>query len=116
MKLIFDLGNGYGKLVTPSGLSVSPSWVAPITDRTQAGNARVIEYVSGLSPHLSRGSMFAGGQDAATFLPQTSQRVGDYSDSTTQLQSKFLMRHLLSHHLGGMPLNTRQILIDLLQL
>lgn len=82
MKLIFDLGNGYGKLVTPSGLSVSPSWVAPITDRTQAGNARVIEYVSGLSPHLSRNAMFAGGQDAATFLPRTSQRVGDYSDST----------------------------------
>jgi len=27
-----------------------------------------------------------------------------------------LMRHLLGHHLGGMPLNTRQILIDLLQL
>ena len=42
--------------------------------------------------------------------------AGDYSDSNTQLQSKFLMRHLLSHHLGGMPLNTRQILIDLLQL
>ncbi len=42
--------------------------------------------------------------------------AGDYSDSTTQLQSKFLMRHLLSHHLGGIPLNTRQILIDLLQL
>jgi len=27
-----------------------------------------------------------------------------------------VMRHLLAHHLGGMPLNTRQILIDLLQL
>ncbi len=40
----------------------------------------------------------------------------DYSDTTTQMQSKFLMRHLLSHHLGGVPLNTRQILIDLLQL
>ncbi len=40
----------------------------------------------------------------------------DYSDATTQLQSKFLMRYLLAHHLGGIPLNTRQILIDLLQL
>jgi DNA repair protein RecO (recombination protein O) len=40
----------------------------------------------------------------------------DYSDNLTQTQSKFLMRHLLSHHLGGAPLNTRQILIDLLQL
>ena len=42
--------------------------------------------------------------------------AGDYADPTTQMQSKFLMRHLLAHHLGGMPLNTRQILIDLMQL
>ncbi len=40
----------------------------------------------------------------------------DYADGTTQLQSKFLMRFLLAHHLGGAPLNTRQILIDLMQL
>ncbi|MBY0574704.1 MAG: DNA repair protein RecO [Undibacterium sp.] len=37
----------------------------------------------------------------------------DYSDPVTQQQSKFLMRFLLSHHLHGIPLNTRQILIDL---
>ena len=42
--------------------------------------------------------------------------AGDYSDATIQLEGKFLMRHLLSHHLNGAPLNTRQILIDLLQL
>jgi DNA repair protein RecO (recombination protein O) len=40
----------------------------------------------------------------------------DYADNTTQIQSKFLMRFLLAHHLGGAPLNTRQILIDLMQL
>lgn len=40
----------------------------------------------------------------------------DYSDSITQMQSKFLMRFLLAHHLGGKPLNTRQMLIDLMQL
>ncbi|HEY4071634.1 MAG TPA: DNA repair protein RecO [Herbaspirillum sp.] len=40
----------------------------------------------------------------------------DYSDSTTQTQSKFLMRFLLAHYLGGAQLNTRQILIDLMQL
>lgn len=40
----------------------------------------------------------------------------DYADSNTQSQSKFLMRFLLAHHLGGIQLNTRQILIDLLQL
>jgi len=42
--------------------------------------------------------------------------AGDYSDTATQQQSKFLMRHLLSHHLNGLTLNTRQILIDLMQL
>lgn len=40
----------------------------------------------------------------------------DYSDAVTQTQSKFLMRFLLAHHLNGAPLNTRQILIDLMQL
>ncbi|NRR32357.1 DNA repair protein RecO [Oxalobacteraceae bacterium] len=40
----------------------------------------------------------------------------DYSDAATQAQSKQLMRFLLAHHLGGAPLNTRQILIDLMQL
>lgn len=41
---------------------------------------------------------------------------GNYSNAATQTQSKFLMRALLAHHLGGAPLNTRQILIDLMQL
>lgn len=40
----------------------------------------------------------------------------DYSNPTTQTQSKFLMRFLVAHHLGGVSLNTRQILIDLMQL
>jgi len=40
----------------------------------------------------------------------------DYLDPATQAQSKQLMRFLLAHHLGGAPLNTRQILIDLTQL
>ena len=40
----------------------------------------------------------------------------DYTDPATQAQSKLLMRFLLAHHLGGQPLNTRQILIDLMQL
>ena len=40
----------------------------------------------------------------------------DYADPATQAQSKQLMRFLLAHHLGGVPLNTRQILIYLMQL
>jgi DNA repair protein RecO (recombination protein O) len=37
----------------------------------------------------------------------------DYADSTTQSQSKQLMRYLLAHYLGDKPLHTRQLLIDL---
>ncbi|MCG2583392.1 DNA repair protein RecO [Massilia sp. TS11] len=40
----------------------------------------------------------------------------DYAAAATQQQSKQLMRFLLAHHLGGAPLNTRQILIDLMQI
>ena len=40
----------------------------------------------------------------------------DYSDPQTQQQSKLLMRFLLAHHLDGVPLQTRKILIDLRQL
>ncbi len=40
----------------------------------------------------------------------------DYEDAATQSQSKQLMRFLLAYHLGGAPLNTRQILLDLSQL
>lgn len=39
-----------------------------------------------------------------------------YDDPTTQAQGKMLMRFLLGYHLNGAPLNTRQILIDLMQL
>lgn len=41
---------------------------------------------------------------------------GDYADAVTQMQSKFLMRFLLAHHLGGEQIKTRQLLIDLTQL
>jgi DNA repair protein RecO (recombination protein O) len=40
----------------------------------------------------------------------------DYTNPQTAAQSKTLMRFLLNHHLGGTPLATRQILIDLQKL
>ena len=40
----------------------------------------------------------------------------NYADAGTQSQSKQLMRFLLAHHLAGAQLNTRQILLDLMQL
>jgi DNA repair protein RecO (recombination protein O) len=46
----------------------------------------------------------------------TDMENDDYGDPVTQVQSKQLMRFLLGFHLNGAPLNTRQILIDLMQL
>jgi DNA repair protein RecO (recombination protein O) len=66
-----------------------------------------------------RGARTAGPQETwpvvhgRTLLDMESE---DYADSTTQAEAKQLMRFLLAHHLGGAPLNTRQILIDLMQL
>jgi DNA repair protein RecO (recombination protein O) len=65
------------------------------------------------------GPRFATLEDTAprvsgkTLLDMVSE---DYSDPKTQLQSKLLMRFLLTHHLNGVPLQTRKILIDLRQL
>jgi DNA repair protein RecO (recombination protein O) len=58
------------------------------------------------------------GDNAPRVLGQTllDMDCEDYHDAATQAQSKQLMRFLLAHHLGGAPLNTRQILIDLMQL
>lgn len=58
----------------------------------------------------------AGDLDEA---PQVSGRTlldmvrGDYTHAVTQQQSKLLMRYLLAHHLNGVPLQTRKILMDL---
>jgi DNA repair protein RecO (recombination protein O) len=66
-----------------------------------------------LGPRMAMASDTAPSVSGKTLMDM---EAGDYADPATQQQSKFLMRHLLGHHLGGTPLNTRQILIDLLQL
>ena len=66
-----------------------------------------------------RGARTAGGNESwpvvsgRTLIDMEGER---YDDPQTQAQSKQLMRFLLAYHLGGAPLNTRQILIDLSQL
>jgi DNA repair protein RecO (recombination protein O) len=41
---------------------------------------------------------------------------GDFSDSRVAAEAKALLRQLIRYHLGGKPLNTRRILLDLQQL
>lgn len=68
-----------------------------------------------------RGARLAAPDDSPSLpriLGQTliDMEADDYNDPRTVTQSKTLMRFLLNHHLGGTPLNTRQILIDLQKL
>ncbi len=53
--------------------------------------------------------------DEQVFLGKTLLDIeaGDFSDATTLIQSKHLMRYLLQVHLTGQSLNTRQMMIDL---
>lgn len=59
-----------------------------------------------------------GGQSGVQLHGQTLLDMArdDYSNPQTLLQSKQLMRILVSHYLGEKPLYTRQLLIDLQQL
>jgi DNA repair protein RecO (recombination protein O) len=41
---------------------------------------------------------------------------GDYSDAETLQQSKMLMRSLINHYLGGQPLNSRRVFMELQEL
>lgn len=58
------------------------------------------------------------GQNGVQLLGKTllDMAADDYGDAVTQQQSKALMRALINHYLGGEPLHTRQLLIDLQQL
>jgi DNA repair protein RecO (recombination protein O) len=40
----------------------------------------------------------------------------DYSEPATLQQARALMRHAINHHLGGKPLHSRQLLVDVQQL
>jgi DNA repair protein RecO (recombination protein O) len=77
----------------------------------QAGQLYVVDPERGPRPELA-GDLWPR-VSGKTLLDMERE---DYADSTTQAQSKQLMRFLLAHHLGGAALNTRQILIDLMQL
>ncbi len=80
-------------------------------EKVSADQIYVIDPERGARPvHPSDSSPWVSGK---TLLDM---ERNEYADSITQMQSKFLMRFLLAHHLGGASLNTRQILIDLMQL
>ncbi|MBC3874597.1 DNA repair protein RecO [Undibacterium flavidum] len=98
-------------LLQQAGLLGDLTYCASSRGRIQADEVYVLE------PGI--GVRLAG---LAESVPQVSGKtlldmsIGSYIDPQTQVQSKQLMRFLLSFHLHGAPLNTRQILIDLQKL
>ena len=58
------------------------------------------------------------GNEAAAISGKTllDMVADDYSDSRTRLESRQLMRQLIAHHLGGKPLQSRRVFIELQEL
>jgi DNA repair protein RecO (recombination protein O) len=40
----------------------------------------------------------------------------DYADPRTRLESRQLMRQLIAHHMGGKPLQSRRVFMELQEL
>jgi DNA repair protein RecO (recombination protein O) len=98
-------------LLKETGVAADLSRCAPSGEAVVAGTDYVVDPERG--PRLARVSDVWPVVDGRTLQDM---QAGDYSAPQTQAQSKLLMRFLLAHQLGGAPLNTRQILIDLMQL
>lgn len=91
---------------------VAGSWMAESSgERVVSGRMYVVDPQQGV--RLARAAEPGMQVSGKTLLDMEND---DYADPVTQQQSKLLMRYLLSHHLGGTPMNTRQILMDLMQL
>jgi DNA repair protein RecO (recombination protein O) len=98
-------------LLSESGLIADLSYCTVSKAKVIAEKHYVIDPEMGARPARTADHM-------PQILGQTllDMQAGEYQDATTQSQSKILMRYLLAHHLHGIPLNTRQILIDLQKL
>lgn len=59
-----------------------------------------------------------GGAETATVRGKTllDMAADDYADVRTRTESKYLMRQLISHYLGGKPLQSRRVFIELQEL
>lgn len=102
----FELG-----LLKETGVAGNLSFLAATGKAVQSDKSYVVDPERG-----SREAMVSDTMPVVLGKTLLDMEAGDYTDTATQQQSKLLMRHLLSHHLNGLTLNTRQILIDLLQL
>jgi DNA repair protein RecO (recombination protein O) len=64
------------------------------------------------------GTHSAGADETPALLGKTllDMAADDYSDPRTRLESRQLMRQLIAHHLGGKPLQSRRVFMELQEL
>ncbi|MDB5962981.1 MAG: repair protein RecO [Massilia sp.] len=98
-------------LLKETGVAADLSRCAPSGETVAAGVDYVVDPERG--PRRAQVSDVWPVVDGGTLLDM---QAGRYDDARTQAEAKLLMRFLLAHQLGGAALNTRQILIDLMQL
>jgi DNA repair protein RecO (recombination protein O) len=55
----------------------------------------------------------ASGLSGKTLLDMAAD---DYADPRTRIESRQLMRQLIAHHMGGKPLQSRRVFIELQEL
>ncbi|HYL18536.1 MAG TPA: DNA repair protein RecO C-terminal domain-containing protein, partial [Burkholderiales bacterium] len=92
---------------------------AMLLDRDAAGDA--VEPAASYTYLLEHGPALlpeAGPVPPVELLGKTllDMAADDYSDPTTQQQSRALMRFVLNHYLNGQTIHTRQLLRDLQQI
>jgi DNA repair protein RecO (recombination protein O) len=98
-------------LLKETGVAANLSRCAPSGEPVRADGEYVVDPERG--PRLRQVADMWPAVSGQTLLDLEGE---NYQSSQTQAEAKQLMRFLLAHQLGGAPLNTRQILIDLLQL
>ena len=67
---------------------------------------------------IERGPVKVGAGETATVSGKTllDMAADDYADPRTRLESRQLMRQLIAHHLGGKPLQSRRVFMELQEL
>jgi len=67
---------------------------------------------------VPEGTQSAGDGDTAVVCGQTllDMAVDDYSNPRTRVESRHLMRQLIAHHMGGKPLQSRRVFMELQEL
>ncbi len=81
-------------------------------------NGRPVEAGVEYSYLIERGPVRRKGADESAISGKTllDMVADDYSDPQTQVESRRLMRTLIAHHLGGKPLQSRRVFIELQEL